>query len=212
MCPEPQLEPGKLLLSVDEGSGSLAAVRALRAAGYATWLAIYQPDAYAARSRAAAGVVEVTPPKLDVERHVRELSTAAERLGVAAVLPGTEGSLRAVTGRESLFPRGVAVGTCPPEVLRRATDKLLLGELAGEVGLDVPSTLEVHGEAPDSGEVTFPAVVKPRSSVQEAPGASLHYGEVERVDDAVELRRALAGAPGEVHLVQPYVEGTLAAI
>lgn len=199
----------RLLLGVDESTGSLAAVRGLRAAGYEPWLAVSQPNTYAARSRAAAGTVGVPDPKREPERYAEEVARAARRLDVAAVLPATEGTLRALTGREELFDERIVVGTQPLDRLERATDKAALVRLADEAGLVTPQTQVLDSATAD--DVELPVIVKPTRSVDAAADGSLVTGAAERIGTRQELRRLAADGDGR-WLVQPYVEGTLAAV
>jgi carbamoylphosphate synthase large subunit len=143
---------------------------------------------------------------------VRELADATARLGVRVVLPGTEGSLRAVTGREQVFPDGTAVGACPPEVLQRATDKGLLTQLAREAGLEGPPGFALSAREDDFDNLPFPAVVKPMRTADDA-GQRIRITEVEAVSNAAELRQLLAARPEDSEvLLQPQIDGTLAAI
>jgi carbamoylphosphate synthase large subunit len=203
----------RLLLTVDGGYGPLAGVRALHAAGYETWIAASEPRTYVERSRAAAGTVQVAPPSAGAERHAREVAETAERLSVAAVLPGTEASLGALTGRESLFPPDVTIAVTSPEVLRRATDKQLLGELARRVGLEAPQAITlIGGEEPELGELSLPAVVKPVRTVDRDGNGELRRREATLVRTTDELRAALEAMPGVRCLLQPHISGTLGAI
>jgi hypothetical protein len=77
-----------VVVAADSGTGALACVRALRAAGYEPVVACVDAHAYAARSRAAAGVV-VAP----------SFPEAVERAAAALVLPAGEAPLRALGGR-----------------------------------------------------------------------------------------------------------------
>jgi len=138
-------------LSVDESLGSLWAVRSLHAWGYEAWIAVSRPNTYAERSRAAAGAVHVRDAMADVEGHARDLAAAAETLPVAAVLPGTEASLRSVTGRERLFPPRVKVGTAPAEAHERATDKRRLAGPARDAGLEERAEPLAFNEEVDVG-------------------------------------------------------------
>ena len=205
----------RILLTVDESTGPLAAVRALDAAGYEVWLAASQPHTYAARSRAAAGVLRLTDPREDPDAYAQALAARATELGVAAVLPGTEATLRALTGKEALFPAGIAIGTCSRETLDRATDKSLLVRFGAEAGLETLPTVELTLAELDgrADELRFPAVVKPIASTVRTQQGALRNVEVEVVRSLRELRAALAAGGGGVpSLVQPYVAGTLAAI
>src|SRR5215203_5458355 len=121
------VSPTPVLLANDSFYSVLAVVRALRAAGYAPWLAVSEPGTFAARSRAKAGTVRVADPALDSERFVRDLAAAAARIGAAAVLPTAEHHLPILAGREAHFA-GIPLGVPSSEVVERATDKGLLAE------------------------------------------------------------------------------------
>jgi hypothetical protein len=133
--------PPRVLLLADECTGCLAAVRGLRTGGYEPWVGVSQKGTYAARSRAAAGVLNLPDPE-PAERYTERVAELAHGLGAAAVLPGTTGSLFALSGREHLFGEA-AVGTCGDEALRRATDRDELARLAAEAGA---RTLSSSGE------------------------------------------------------------------
>jgi len=200
-----------VLLSGDEGPGTLAAVRGLHAAGHRVLLAVARPLVPAARSRCVAAVIAVPDAQESVAEHVRALAAAAAAGGATLVLPGTEWSLRALTGREASFPDGVGVATAPAQALDLATDKLALCRLAAEAGLDAPATIELAGAEPPPGRpLPLPAVLKPlRSAAQD--GARIRAGEVRLIGDQAQLRAALAGEAGR-WLLQQLIEGELAAI
>jgi predicted ATP-grasp superfamily ATP-dependent carboligase len=193
--------------------GALAAVRALRAAGYAPWVAVASRPSYSARSRAAAGVIEVPDPARDRNGYVSVLAASAAELSAAALLPGTENALMALAGTQDAFP-AAAVGAPEPGIVERATDKLNLSELAPSVGLETPPTLTLTPSSLDGavGELHYPAVVKPiRTKTRTAEGR-LRHGRVQRVRTPAELRSALERLPGDNWLVQPYLPGRLAAV
>jgi predicted ATP-grasp superfamily ATP-dependent carboligase len=198
----------RVLVPDDDFTAVLAAVRALRKGGYEPWLAMSVPSAYAARSRATAGTVPIPDPGPDPEDFVRAMAEAADRLQVAAVLPGTETSLTVLAGREDDFPDGVVLGVPPREVVERAVDKALLAELAAGAGLKVPETRTV-GRADVDG-ISYPAVVKPVTSSVRIDD-TVRLGWVRKIDTAAELRAALEWMPGAALLVQPYLDGALAA-
>lgn len=198
----------RLLLCIDESPASLAATRALRAAGHEPWLALSHRDTPASRSRLAAGVARVVDPQLDPAGYANEVASLSHGLGASAVLPATESALRALSGRESLFE--AAVGTNGVELLDRVTDKALLAVAGAEAGLPAPPALELRA-GDDLGPVTYPAVVKPLRTVDATGDGTLRTADVIRVDDEPELERALVAAGGPM-LVQRYVTGTLAAV
>lgn len=198
----------RVLLCIDESPASLAATRGLRSGGYEPWLATSQSGTPASRSRDAAGVTRLPAPQSDPERYAIELASLAGRVGAAAVLPATESTLRALSGREHLFPR--PVGTCGVERLERATDKGELSPAGARVGLPAPPAVELSAGDDLSG-VELPVVVKPIRSVVERADGTLQTVDVTRADDLETLRRALEAQPGPM-LVQRYVEGTLGAV
>jgi predicted ATP-grasp superfamily ATP-dependent carboligase len=204
----------RLLLTEDEPAyGALAGLRALHGAGYEVWLAITGRDAYGLRSRARKGVVVVPHPAAESDQYVAALAQAADRLQIAAVLPGTELGLLALSGSTDAFPPGVQVGTADRHTVRRATDKLELGHLAAEVGLSTPPTLRTTRAAVESGLlVALPAIVKaPRSRTPTASGG-FATTFARRVTTGAELLEAVQAVTGDVVLVQPALEGELTAI
>jgi len=203
-----------VLLTADEGLGSLAAVRALAAAGHQPVVGWWRPDTYAARSRAAAATLSLPDPQVDPVRHGRAIASAAEREGFAAVLPGTEPSLQALADHPVVLPPGSALGLESAGALARATDKRLLHRLASESGLDVlPQTVR-DGAAliAEGADLDFPVVVKPLRSVEPAGGERLDVVEVRPAATRAELSAAVAQAPERTWLVEPLVTGTLEAV
>jgi len=204
--------PTPVLLAGDDYYSVLAAVRGLRAAGYAPWLAIDEPGTYAARSRATAGTITVPDPSFDGEGFVREVAAAATRLGVAAVLPSAESHLLALAGRDADFA-GIAFGAPSREMVERATDKGLLPELTAAAGLQTPPTVRaVRGDSEAVGTFGFPAIVKPprKSRIQtqnRRVSSSTRY-----VSSEQEADEALAALPGEEGLVQPCIPGRLVSV
>ena len=57
------------------------------------------------------------------EATARAAAAIAARRGAEVVLPATEGTLRALTGREHFFERGTIIGTAPVKALDVAVDK-----------------------------------------------------------------------------------------
>jgi predicted ATP-grasp superfamily ATP-dependent carboligase len=202
----------RLLLTGSEHPAGLAALRALHRAGFEVHAAVQSRASLGGRSRAAAGLVDVVDPRTQPDEFAANLAEAAQRLDVAAVLPGTEAALLALAGREGLFPDGVVVGTSPETVLRRATDKTALALLSLRAGMDVPPTriLDVEDKPALEG-LTFPAMVKPLRSEIFTDG-HLQRFEATRVETQGELETALKALPDGVGLVQPYIEGRLISI
>lgn len=201
----------RVIVTDGEGVGTLAAVRALRSAGYAVWTAAQHPHAYAARSRAVMGTVPTRDPRRDQDGFASDLAREAARLGAAVVLPGSEIALLALTHNVGAFPDAVTLGVCKPDVVRRATDKSALAEHAAAAGLIPPPTAVVRATKIDAREVSLPAVVKPLRSEMLVGGAFRHTS-ARRIETSTELRSAVRNLPGCVGLVQPYLPGRLIAV
>jgi predicted ATP-grasp superfamily ATP-dependent carboligase len=203
----------RVLVTEDAPSyGVLAGVRGLRQAGYAPYVAIATRDAYSRRSRAAAGIVQVPDPGTDRVSYVCALAEVSSRLGVAAVLPGTDLGLVALSLGSDRFAADVAVGTADPETVRRATDKLELEHLAADAGLATPATLHLtRSQLEACDDVPLPAVVKAARTRMPTAGGGFASSRVQRVSTKRQLMQAAAAVPGEVVLIQPALEGELTA-
>jgi predicted ATP-grasp superfamily ATP-dependent carboligase len=200
----------RVLIAADESPGPLAAVRGLHQGGFAPCVAVSHDASYAARSRHAQAVVRVRAPDDGAEAHADDLAAAARRLGVAAVLPATEASLVALTGREDRFGE-VVVGTGPGDALRRATDKSQLASLAEPHGLRTPPTRVLGADLRVDASM-LPAIVKPARTVRTTDGGALHTARATVVTTEAELRRATGRLSAEPWLVQPFVTGELRAV
>jgi biotin carboxylase len=198
----------RVLVTGSEHPAGLAALRALDRAGFETWAAVQSRESLGARSRAAAGYVDVPDARAAPEEFVAALADASERLGVAAVLPGTEAALLAMTGREEAFPESVAVGTPSEVALRRATSKVSLALLAPPAGFRNPPIRVLSPELLATSDQPVPAIVKPLNS-ELTTGGSLQRYEACRVTSMAALEESLRRLPDELGLVQPYIEGPL---
>jgi predicted ATP-grasp superfamily ATP-dependent carboligase len=201
-----------VLLTGTEHTGGLAALRALRAAGYAPWAAVTSAGAFGARSRAAAGVVAVPDARLEPAAFARAVADGAARASARVVLPGTEGALLALASHAHLFGPEVALGVCSPAVTVGATDKVTTLALAAEAGIDVLSARVLGVDSPaDTADVRYPVVVKPLRSELPVNGRLKRF-EVKRADDRDQLGAALSALPDGVGIVQDYVGGRLLTV
>jgi predicted ATP-grasp superfamily ATP-dependent carboligase len=198
-----------VLITGGEYVGVLAAVRALRAAGYRPWVASSSPS-YASLSRRAAGRVHVPESRFDPSGFAHALAEAAERRSAAVLLPGTEADLLALAANRNAFAAGVSLGVPPSEAVQQALDKTALPRLTRAAGLQAPPTAFVNGSGP-AAEHSFPAVVKPARSELDENGGLRHFSP-RKVESPLELRRELRALPGGAGLVQPYLTGNLFAV
>jgi predicted ATP-grasp superfamily ATP-dependent carboligase len=203
----------RILLTADETPASLATVRALRAAGHEPYAVVTREGTLVSRSRAVAGI-DIVPSALDIESRARGIADVASRRGAEVVLPGTEATLRALTGREHLFAPGTIVGTPEPAALDLALDKGAVDRIAAAAGLDCLPCEEVSAADLDAsaGRLSFPAVVKPRSSAVQSANGEVTLEGVHLADDVAAVRGVVERRPDMRWLVQRRVTGTLAAI
>ena len=202
------------LLAGDQTLATLSTLRALQAVGHEVWLAHWQSETYATRSRAKAGAVRVPDPSLDPDGFVGALVRAASEIRPATILPGGESSLLALAGREDEFPADVVVGTFPPELVRRATDKQALAEVAEAAGLATPPTEIVSAEdlLDRAEKLAYPLVLKAARSLVSDPNGSLRRVESCRVDSSDDLVEAMDRLQSSPLLVQQYVPGVLRTV
>jgi biotin carboxylase len=187
-------------------------VRALRGAGYDPWLAVTGRNAYSRHSRACAGVVRVPDPSEDRDRYVAGIARAAERLDVAAVMPGTDLGLLALASANGAFPAQMALGVADPDTVRRATDKIELEVLAARAGLRTPPSVCCSAAEIEAGlELQLPAVVKAAHTRTPTPGGGFATSRVRRAETMDELLHAVRRVPGDIALVQLALDGQLTA-
>ena len=206
---------GRVLVTEDEPSyGVLAGVRALDAAGWEVWVAHAGPGAYTARSRAVRGIVAVPDPSADASAYVEALASAARELGPVAVLPGTEVGLVALAGTDSSFPGGVRLGAPSRPLVERIVDKPAVEQIATEIGLAVPLSEHVaRADVPARATgLRYPVVVKSVRTKVRGEGGRMRHGTVRRVDGPEEFLAVAADLPGDELIVQPFLQGALAAV
>lgn len=196
----------RVLVVGDDYYASLAAVRGLRSGGYEPWFASAVAGTLAARSRAVAGAIRVPLPSDGAAAFVDAVAAEARRLGVAAVLPGTEASLAALAGRRDRFD--AALGAPSPLLLRRVTDKAALAAAARAAGLASPAAV-LLGEA---ATVAFPAIVKPVQSTMHSGSRTRDLPPARRVESVEELEALRRELPAAPFVVQPFLEGGLGAL
>ena len=107
----------RVLVSAEERTGALAAVRGLRLGGYEPWVVATTEQSLAATSRAAGGVVQAPHPGESPDGFASAVAVAAQDVGAQLVLPGSEDALLALAPRSELF-----VGVRPTDVVEQVLD------------------------------------------------------------------------------------------
>jgi predicted ATP-grasp superfamily ATP-dependent carboligase len=203
----------RVLLTEGENVGVLGAVRALRLANYEPWVAVTSRSAPAARSRAASGVVVVPDPAVSASAFRGAIAGLAAALQPAAILPGGEKGMLALSGLERELPPGSKLAICDRAVALRATDKSALAELAAAAGLKTPETFLITAEdaAHRALPLPLPLIVKPlRSEI--VVGEGFQRMSVRRATTQAQAVAALAMLPDHCGLVQRYQVGALSAV
>ena len=204
-----------VLVCGDETAATLASVRALRAAGHQPFVALPQRHTYVSRSRDVAAIESMPDPyEQPAELTARSIAAIAARRGARVVLPATEGTLRALTGREHLFEPGTAVGTSSRRSLDLAVDKVGLVDLATAAGLECLPGVEVDAANLDqlASRLPLPGVAKPRFSAAPTVDDRISLAGVRMVDRLEDVRAVLESHPHSSWVIQRRVSGTLAAI
>lgn len=180
---------------------ALAAVRALRAAGWTVGVgAPSRRDGVATRSRAVSAVHAVPPPGRGFAERVAAL---VREHGYDVVFGAGDAEVLALGSAAGSI--GAALPQPPYDVLVRALDKLELTKAAAAAGFPVPEVLP-------PGELRGRGIVKPRWHWLPSGGGSDRF-EAVVVDGPAEAEAAAARirAAGREPVAQPYVAGPLTA-
>lgn len=192
---------------------SVAAVRALGAAGHAVWAGADTAWSKAGWSRACARTFRYASPEADAERFVASLLAAVSRTGGALILPMTERTTLPVSiARDRLAAAGGRLVLPPHETVLRAFDKEHTTDLARRLGIDVPATATISSDADVTAAdraLRYPLVLKPRSSEEVRGGVVRTTGGPMYARDRLELRHAWSQLSRRCSsaLAQEFVEG-----
>jgi predicted ATP-grasp superfamily ATP-dependent carboligase len=198
-------------LVVEEGRtrGALAAVRALRAAGWAVGVGCPGGRGIAASSRAVTLRHDVPPPAEGVGEFVDAVRRAVDAGRYDVVLAAGDAELLAIAyGAERI---GAAVPHPGYDVVLRAVDKLALSTVADAAGLGAPRTDLATPDVLASWRGR--AVIKPRWHWRPDRPQAGSRCEAVVVPDAVAAAEAAGAmrAAGAEPVIQEHVEGELIA-
>lgn len=210
----PSVDRRVLLLDGAQRS-ALAATRALGRAGLAVVVGESAPRPLAGASRFAEGTVLHPSPVEHPERFVAWFEDQARSGRFLWALPMTEVTTDLLLRHRDRWPE-VEIPFAPIETVDALSDKVRLVRQAKELGIPVPESIVVEGEA-DLREavarIGFPAILKPRRSRLRTP-TRFRDTQVRRVRDAaaVEALRTLPEFSLEPFLYQRLVPGTGAGV
>jgi len=202
----------RVLVTGGDHTGPLAAVRALRAAGYEPWVGATSRRAYAARSRAAAGTIVLPYSGSEPAAFCERLGGALGQLGLAVVIPGTEEDLIAISRSPNAMLRSAA-GLPGLDVVLRITDKTALYRQAAELGLQVPGTKVIDRDGiVEVSAAEFPLIVKPIRSARALAGGDLIRTDARLITSRDQLRSLIDDLEDGGWLVQSQLGGRLGAV
>lgn len=193
------------VLVTDAGERSMVATcRGLQAAGYEVAAAAYGPLAPSHWSRACSERLRVTDPRVDAGAFVADLRAHLRRRSYAALVPGSDFSLFAVSRGRGELDGLTRLGLPSHENVRRGLDRQVLATAAAGAGL-YPAAAIRCASAEEAlvaaRELTFPVLLKSISTVRERGSAVTLGSPTLPVGSESELRAA-AASYGDAFIVQ----------
>jgi predicted ATP-grasp superfamily ATP-dependent carboligase len=204
-------QPRVLITNAEERS-MLAVCRSLHQAGYDVAAASFNVPATTHWSRACRWRPRLPDPRNDSDGFLEQLRHELTRRSYAALIPGSDGSLLAISrGRERLAGL-TETGLPPAAIVERACSRQSLADTAAGVGLTPAVSIPCTGfdqASVAAQELGFPVVLKSAhiagADAQGISGAP--KGQI--VSTAADLAQALRAFDGEDLLVQRCVRGDL---
>lgn len=208
-----------LVLDGDQNQ-AVACVRSLARQGHMVRVGESQAWSKAGWSRYCSGSFRYASPQVDPERFLSDIVAEAAKASGTLVLPMTEATTLLISGQRERLAAADACFVLPSHAdLMRAVDKSYTTSLAQSLGVAIPKTFSVSNSEELrvlSGEIRFPAVLKPRTSQEPssqglaAAVAMRATGRPKYARDANELTNAFAALRSHCSsvLVQEFVEGS----
>jgi predicted ATP-grasp superfamily ATP-dependent carboligase len=176
-------EAPRILITNAEQRSMLASCRSLAAAGYRVSAIAFARRAAAHHSRGCSQRLHMTDPALSAERFIDELADVLASGRYAALLPGSDTALLAISCMRERLGDATRIGLPAPDAVQRSLNREVLSVQATAAGLPAPTSVRCTGiqealvAARDLG---FPVILK---SVRTAE--RLH----DRVDQGTPSRR-----------------------
>ena len=183
----------RVIITDGEERAALGACRGLAAAGYRVSAVARQRPAATHWSRSCSERFVLPDPRVSVQTYVAGLEKLVDQGDYAALIPGSDASLLAISEHRDRLEQSTRLGLPPREAVRRSVDKVLLHRFAAAAGLPSPPSrfCADHSEAAAAAaELGYPIVVKPTRSFSRA-GEGLRQQAVTVVDNEAALSGAL---------------------
>lgn len=182
-----------VVLTDAEERAALAACRGLDNAGYRVCAVAHGRRAATHWSRSCAERVVLPDPRENVNGFVDGLDELLRSGSYAALIPGSDASLLAVSEHRERLERSTQLGLPSREAVRRSVDKRLLLEVAATAGLAPPPSrtcTDLESAETAASELSYPIVLKPAQSFLPVNGGLRQQGVVV-VANAQALARAV---------------------
>jgi predicted ATP-grasp superfamily ATP-dependent carboligase len=207
----PRKLPRRVLLSDGEERSMLAAARCLRHAGYEVTAAGHSAWACTRWSRASSAWVAIADPREDAARFVEQLADELAARPHAALMPGSDSSLLAISDARTELQALTTLGLPDRDAVARALGREALGDAASAAGLVPAQTIrcaDIAEALAAAHELGFPVVLKSISAATRRGGATEGAPKARLALDERSLRRQapLFGSP---LLVQGRLRGEL---
>ena len=198
----------RVIVTDGEERAALAACRGLSAAGYRVSAVARHRPAATHWSRSCKERFLLPDPRESVHEFVAGLEQLLLQGDYAALIPGSDASLLAISENRDRLGKLTHLGLPPREAVRRSVDKLLLHRLAAAAGLPPPPSRSCAGHPEGhaaAAELGYPVVVKPERSFSRA-GDRLRQQGVTLVENEAALPGALR-AYASPFIVQRFEHG-----
>jgi predicted ATP-grasp superfamily ATP-dependent carboligase len=204
----------KILVLDGNQNQAVASVRSLAQAGHEVLVGEVGSWSKAGWSRSCRGTFRYPDPQVDGSGFVARIAEVAGHQSGTLVLPMTEASTLPVSAqRDYLFKSGVRLVLPSHDNVLRAFNKEETIGLAASLGIAVPKTTVLCDaeQAQEAAAATnFPAVLKPRSSVEAQPSGRMRVtGRPRYARNAEELQtlyREMSRTCSRI-LLQEFVDG-----
>ncbi len=187
----------------------LAACRSLREAGYSVAAASHTALAPAKWSRACDRRVHLPDPRRDATGFIEQLRSELAQHPYAALLPGSDGALLAISQARERLPATVATGLPPHTIVQRALSRTHLAEAARAAGFaEIASVTcaDLQDALDAARELGYPVALKSAEAAHADAGAVTGAAKGRLVHDEAALRRAAPDFRGAL-LLQPFLAG-----
>lgn len=198
-----------MLLTNAEERSVLAACRSLSRAGYRVGAASHTSLAPGQWSRSCDWRIRVPDPRRDAVGFLAQLREELMRRPYAALLPGSDGALLAISRDRAQLPAAALVGLPPHAVVERVLSRTHMSEAARAAGFaEIPSIRcsTVEDALAASRELGYPLALKSADAATADVDAVSGGAKGRLVRGDAELRREALDFDGDL-LLQAFIGG-----